>query len=222
MKITNPTDVVELLGMFRIALINNLIDKKEIIKWADSIVLNEDEPNAFFIELSLLGSKSVNDIISFFSEFLGEFHPKTSVHAALGVIYSKFKSGDLSLEKVIYCVDWVCWNTDISEGEKYFMYELEGHYCSVTKYKCGSIEALENNTVQILEVYRYFKIDNYKDWHNLSATIGSKIAMLESHNDEKQAVTLATQENAMLKSQNDEKQVTTIAAQEKKKWWKLW
>ena len=50
---TNPRDFIELLEVFSIALTNGLIDKKEVIKWADNIITQDEKPDYFVIELSL-------------------------------------------------------------------------------------------------------------------------------------------------------------------------
>ena len=67
-----PTDFPLLLEVFRDGLALGLISKEEVIAWADQIIIEEDEPDYFFIEVSL--SHNTNGVAEVFDRayFLAE------------------------------------------------------------------------------------------------------------------------------------------------------
>lgn len=60
---TNQNEYSIILEVFRIGLINRLIDKREIVTWADKQILEENEPDYRIIELSLVGNKNEKDLL---------------------------------------------------------------------------------------------------------------------------------------------------------------
>jgi hypothetical protein len=204
-KTTNPKDFIELLEVFHIALSNGLIDKKEIIKWADQIITQDIEPDYFIIELSLCGQKTTNDIISLLSEYIGEEKPKTSGRVILGFLYRKYLAKQTTLKSVVSTIYWITWKTELPDEEKSFMYGLDDAYDCATEGIYGTIQAVENETLRFLEIYKDFNIDNFEDWKILDKTIESKIKVLSD----------------IVKQENEEF-LRTQTSKTKRKWWKPW
>jgi hypothetical protein len=127
-KTTNPKDFLELLEVFHIALSNGLLDKKEIIKWADEIIIKNSEPDYFIIELSLCGQKTTNDIISLLNEYIGEEKPQISGRVILGFLYRKYLDKQTTLKTVVGTIYWITWKTELPDEEKSFMYGLDDAY----------------------------------------------------------------------------------------------
>ena len=119
MKTTNPKDFIELLEVFSIALTNGLLDKNEVIKWADHIITNDNEPDIFIIELSLCGHKNINDIVSLLNEYIGQEKPQVSGRVILGFLYRQFLAGHITLRKVVGSVNWIVWRVDLSTKCQY-------------------------------------------------------------------------------------------------------
>ncbi len=205
MKTTNPKDFIELLEVFSIGLTNGLLDKDEVIKWADSIITNDNEPDFFIIELSLCGHKSLNDVVSLLNEYIGQEKPQISGRVILGFMYRQYLTGKITLRKVVGAVNWIVWQANLSDEEKGFMYGLDEDYDCAEEGIYGAVEAVEKETLRFLEIYKGFQIDNFKDWKFIDVTIDDKIKVLseivKKENDE------------FLKNQN---------ATTKRKWWKLW
>jgi len=202
---TNPKDYIELLEVFRIALTNGLLDKNEIIKWADNIITSNNEPDYFIIELSLCGHKSANDIVSLLNEYIGQCKPQISSRVILGFLYGQYIAGQLALRKVVGSIDWIIWQTDLTEDEKSFMYGLDDNYNCAEEGIYGTVEAVESQTLRFLEIYKDFQIDNFKDWKLIDTTIDDKIKVL---------LEIVKKENEdFIKNQN---KLT------KRKWWKIW
>jgi hypothetical protein len=202
---TNPKDFIELLEVFSIALTNGLMDKNDVIKWADNIIINDNEPDFFIIELSLCGHKNLNDIISLLNEFIGPEKPQVSSRVILGFVHRQYLVGKITLRKVVGVVDSIVWKTDLTDEEKSFMYGLDDNYNCAEEGIYGSVEVVEKETIRFLEIYKEFQIDNYNEWRRIDSTIEGKIKVLSD---------IVKRENEEFKKDLD--------ARTKRKWWELW
>lgn len=205
MKTTNPKDFIELLEVFSIALTNGLLDKNEVIKWADNIIVNDNEPDFFIIELSLCGHKSLNDIVSLLNEFIGQEKTPVSGRVILGFMHRQYLAGKITLRKVVGAVNWIVWQADLTDEEKSFMYGLDEDYDCAEEGIYGAVEAVEKETLRFLEIYKDFQIDNFKDWKFLDSKIDKKIKVLSE----------------IVKKENDEF-IQNQNRVTQRKWWKIW
>lgn len=178
LKTTNPKDFIELLGVFGIALTNNLLDKNEVIKWADDIITNDSEPDYFIIELSLCGHKNLNDIVSLLNTYIGEEKPQISYRVILGFLYRQYVARQITLKKVLSTVDWIVWKANLTNEEKSFMYGLDEEFYCAEEGIYGTVKDIEDKTLRFLEIYKDFEINSYKKWNTIDATIENKIKFL--------------------------------------------
>lgn len=205
MKTTNPKDFIELLEVFSIALTHELLDKNEVIKWADAIILGDTEPDYFIIELSLSGQKSNNDIVSFLNQYIGHEKPQVSTRVILGFLYRQYLNGHITLKKLVNTVDWIIYETDITDEEKGFMYGLKENYLCAEEGIYGTIKDIEEETLRFLEIYKEFQFDNFKNWKTIDSTINIKVKILSEE---------------IRKEREEVKKIQT--GQRKRKWWKFW
>ena len=179
-------DQLEVLEVFRIALSNGLIEKQEVISWADTIILKEVDPDLHIIELSLC--KSANEIITTLNEIIGQPRPSVSGRVVLGFLYRNFIMGRVTLKQVVLTIDWIMIYVTLTEEEKKFMYGAYDMYDLAAGKVWGSLDAVEKNLVRFLEVYKDFSLDNFLQWKDIDQTIGEKISHLkeitESENKE--------------------------------------
>jgi hypothetical protein len=204
-KTTIPKDFLELLEVFSIALTNGLLDRDEVIKWADSIITKDSEPDFFIIELSLCGHKSLNDIISILNECIGQEKTQVSGRVILGFMYQQYIAGKITLRKVVGAMNWIVWEADLTDEEKSFLYGLEDNYECAEGGIYGTIEKVEKETLRFLEIYNGFQIDNFKALKLIDATIDEKIRALSE--------IVKKEHEEFIKNQN------TLR---KRKWWKIW
>ncbi len=202
---TNPRDFIELLEVFSIALTKGLLDKEEVIKWADNIITQDDKPDYFIIELSLCGHKSINDIISLINEYVGQDKPKISGRIFLGLLYSAYLTGHVKLDKVTRAIYWIVWEDRLTEDEKSLIYGIDEDYDCAIGGIYGSVEIVEKEVLRFLEIYKDFQINNFDDWKEIDITIEPKVIQLSE---------LVRQENKII--------ITTQAEPKKKVWWKFW
>ena len=206
MPTTNIRNYIDLLGMFNIGLENGLLEKQEIVKWADTIILQDEQPDYFVIELSLCGHKSVNDIVTLLNEIIGASTPQISGRVILGLLYHRYVDRQLPLKKVVDLLYWLILYGQCSEEEKSFMYELDDRYSLAIDNIYGTVEAVEKATLRFIELYKEFRIDNFDKWSEVNRTIDQKITNLK---------TVVEEENKAL-IQGSGKTIL------KKAWWKFW
>ena len=118
MQTTNSKDYIELLEVFRIALTRGLLEKSEVVKWADNIIANDNEPDYFIIELSLCGNQNLNDTISLISEFIGQDKPLLSERIILGLLYKQYLEKKITLKRAISFINWILREENLTERKQ--------------------------------------------------------------------------------------------------------
>ena len=101
-NIKSKEDLIR-LRFFSLALSNGLIDKSEVIKWADKILSETPNPDYAIIELSLLGNTNVKEIISTLNRYIGSNSHKTSARIVLGMLYKLYNDKKISIESINLC-----------------------------------------------------------------------------------------------------------------------
>ncbi len=205
MKTTNPKDYIELLGVYCVALKNGLIEKEEVIRWVDNIIINDSEPDYFFIELSLKGSKSINDIISHINELIGLDRSTITGRVIFGYLYKQYSENIITLKKLVDTINCIIWETGITENERRLICGIDDEYYCAIDGIYGSINDIEKVALRFLEIYKDFTINNFNDWNKINETIDSKIKTLAETNKHEQS------EEVIVQKKN------TV-----KKWWKFW
>jgi hypothetical protein len=179
MKTTNPKDFIELLEVFLNALQRAFLDPKEIIQWADHIIAADEEPDYFFIELSL--SQNSNEIIAIINELLRYEPRKTPVRASLGFLYRNYIRNKTPFTNILWQMDLLIDGTDLTDKERNFIYDMDSDYMYAgTGY--GKVELIELKLEHFFSMYKEFKISNFKDWKGVHTAIDSKIkAFFDKH-----------------------------------------
>lgn len=204
MQTTNSKDYIELLEVFRIALTRGLLEKSEVVKWADNIIANDNEPDYFIIELSLCGNQNLNDTISLISEFIGQDKPLLSERIILGLLYKQYLEKKITLKRAISFINWILREENLTEEETSLMYNLDLDYDCVEEGYL-TLGLFEEEMLRFLEIYNDFKIDNFAEWEKINSTIDGKIKLLS---------------DTVKKEQEEVRKKYT--EQTTKKWWKFW
>jgi hypothetical protein len=207
MKTTDPKDYIELLEVFSIAVVNGIVDKQYIIKWADKIIYQDDEPHDLIIELSLCGHKNVSDIASIIGEFIGEQKPVVSGRVILGLLYHQFVSGQITLAKVVSDFWLVLDDDQLTSQERSLLYGLDEDFDLANENLAFTIEDVKKWTLEVLEIYKDFNLDNFKDWKDIDKTVDQKVQELSVKKEVEDGVYV-------------QKRYRTFGL--KKPWWKIW
>lgn len=179
MQPLNSAETTALLEVFRICIINSIMDKQQVITWADKQIEQEAEPAYFIIELALSGSRNINDTISILHNLVGEDKPQVAERAVLGYLYQRYTTNNLSLQQVANTIYWLGVHCELSEEEHYFMRYIDTEYdLAADGYGYGSIAETEKQIVQFTALYKAFNLENAQQWQEINTTIPKTVQAL--------------------------------------------
>jgi len=164
-----------LLTVFFYSVRFGLISTKEVIDWADQIVIRENEPEYFFIELSL--SHNENELVSILNSISV---PENSVvvRAILGLLYHRLSASAITFEEAIAVMDKIDFSNLLTQPEK-------NHINSFTDEiwlhdQTAELGELTENLLNFLANYKELQIVNYKYWLGHSYHIEYKFTKEEN------------------------------------------
>ena len=177
----DPIEYKELLTLFKVGLASGLISKEEVTKWADEIITQEAEPDIFFIELSLIKSKSEG--ISYLGSFL-DLDSLANGKAILGLLYKRLKEGQ-ELERIVRTMYNLKDEADFTELEKGYIYQIDDGFDLANTKVYGSLDNVRNETTDFLELYADYSIENYTGWPELNKRVDSDLEEMNRAEREK-------------------------------------
>lgn len=165
---TNPKTLELLLAVYYFALTHGLISRQEVIDWADQFILAEDEPNHFFIEVSL--SHDLNELLSVIRP-LAAPESDASVRAILGLLYHGLSEGVITADIAVAAIDKCNAHKFLTRSEVDDVYELTDEIWigDQTLDK----EQLTEKVLAFLVFYKEFELKNYKVWEIINYRIES-------------------------------------------------
>lgn len=157
-----PENISALLQVLYEGLIHDIITREEVTAWADEIILLEDEPHYFFIDVSL--SSDENKLLAVLAEYVAHLDlTPIVVRALFGLLYHKVENGSVVPDKAFQFI----WD-----------YEYTGHLTSFENDMLGkcdenlSIDNIQGNStntlLEILAYYKEFKLSNYEQWGGIN------------------------------------------------------
>lgn len=204
MQSTNPKDISTTLHLVRAGLASGLLKKEEIVDWADKIITKDEQPDIFFIDLALSSSKSRNDIIHYFNDYLNFENPVIKGRPLLGLLYKEYKNGQFNLEKTVRVLFGLKFETVFTDTEEGFIYSIDNDFDLAQDNIYGSIENVRQKTEQFLAIYRDYSIDNFEQWPVLDIKVDQ---ILEAER---------------IKQQQQYEQQHALEIKKVKPWWKFW
>ena len=159
-----------LLTLFYYGLRYGIIAKKEITDWADQLVMHENEPDSFFMELSLCSDK--NELISHLNSVRV---PENSdlARAILGLLYHRLSDGAIKADEAITVMNKPIFSDMLTAFEHEQIYNFTDEIWMDDPMI--EDEALTADLLDFLAYYKEFEINNYKYWLGISARIEYKI-----------------------------------------------
>jgi len=179
-KTTNPKSYIELLEVFRIALIHKIIDKQVIISWADIIIRSDTEPDYFVIELSLAGHNNDNEILTLLNTYIVEHKTLLSGRVILGLLYKQLFTQNIELKKAVTVIKWLVEERKLTEKDERLFYRLDEHYELAAANITGNMNAVHEYTFGTLELYSSFTVDNVEKWNEINAKVNRLIDEFDS------------------------------------------
>lgn len=159
-----PKEFTLLLQVFRYGLRLGIISKDEVAAWADEIIQKEDEPDYFFIEVSL--SKDSNELLTVLNEKISGDMPLMALRVVLGLFYKKLAAGDISADFAIKKIE----STDFLRGLTLFeagdIYEFDDYEIFDAKE-----EEIKEGLLQFLSRYKDFSLERPEEWPDVNARL---------------------------------------------------
>jgi hypothetical protein len=164
----NPKALIDLLEVFRLGLHTGILDRQLVVEWADQLIMQEEAPDYFLIELSLGGQNNLNDFTGLLDKYVGENKPAVSKRAILGILLHQYKAGQITLQKAVRAIDWLTMHVDYSEEERSFMAGVDDDYTLADEGFYGNVSEVEIFLLRFLSAYKEFSLDNRQDWQKLN------------------------------------------------------
>ncbi|WP_345954005.1 SMI1/KNR4 family protein [Mucilaginibacter sp. PAMB04168] len=168
-----------LLTVFYYGLRYNLIPTKEVITWADYIVMHEDEPAPLFIDLSLAHDKK---------GLLNILYPVTVpenqviTRAILGLLYHRLLVGAITLNDAVVVMGKHNLSSPLTKTEIHHLYYLTDD--DWMEESQNDDTELRDKVLTFLANYKEFEISNYKNWNGFNYRIEYQF-----HKEEKSSIT---------------------------------
>jgi hypothetical protein len=203
MQSSNYKNLIPSLHLIRAGLGSGLLTKEEIIQWADKIIMEEVEPDIFFIELSLLNSKGVGAILHYLNDYLNFDKPSIRGRPLLGMLYKEYKGGRLNLEQTVLTLFRLKFEAVYTSQEEGYIYSIDNDYECASQNIYGTLDDVRNELDNFLGIYKEYSFENFEDWDELD-----RIADIDlEESDQRQ------------KAQNI---ITDPSIAVQKPWWKFW
>jgi hypothetical protein len=160
--LTNPKDILQTLHLIRAGLASGLLSKEAVVDWADKIITRDEQPDIFFIDLALSGSKNTNVIIDYFGEYLNYENPVVQGVPLLGLLYQQFSSRQLTLEQTVEKLLQLKFDVVFTEIEESYIYSIDDEFDCAKNNIYGTLEAVNDHVECFLSSYKDCSIDNFE------------------------------------------------------------
>lgn len=154
MPSTHPQSIVAKIEMLRAGLVVGLLSKEWVINWADDVIRQEDEPDDFFIDLSLMAGASEEGIIRYFSNYLHFSKPTIKGDDLFGALYQQYHNGQLSLSRTIAILYRIRQVADLVPDEENAIESLEYGLALAQSNISGTIGAIQIKLEAFLSGYK--------------------------------------------------------------------
>ncbi|SDE56383.1 hypothetical protein SAMN05216464_107185 [Mucilaginibacter pineti] len=166
---TKPSTAKYILTVFYYALRYGLISRKEVVEWSDQIIQHENEPESFFIDLSLSHDK--NELISWLNSVRVE-EDSTVARAILGLLYHRLSAGIITTAEAITVIEKHGFSDRLTNTEHKYIDD----FADKAWLDTSAIDdiGLIQKVWDFLAHYKEFEIANYKHWYGFSVGISYK------------------------------------------------
>jgi hypothetical protein len=204
MQPTNPKDILQTLHLIRAGLSSGLLTKEEVVDWADKIIMKDEQPDIFFIDLALSSSKSINDVSHYFNDYLNFENPTIQGRPLLGLLYKQFSSKQLTLEQTVGKLFRLKFEAIFTEREEGYIYSIDNNFDCAKHNIYGTIESVYAEVEKFLNFYKDYSLDSFEQWQGLDLKVESKLDEDVNFKEEQERIR------------------QTILQKVDKPWWKFW
>lgn len=186
MQSTKPESILQILHLVRAGLVSGLLSKEGVIDWADNIITSDGKPDIFFIDLALSSSKSVNDVIHHFNEYLNFEASAISGRPLLGLLYKQLSNKELTLEQTVRRLYRLKFEVIFSEKEESYIYSIDDSFDCAKHNIHGTFEDVYAELEKFLDFYKGYSIDNYEQWQEMDLAVEIKLDEVQQEQEIKE------------------------------------
>jgi hypothetical protein len=200
MPLPKPADCLLLLEVFHRGLILGLISKSDVTSWSDEIILNTNEPDYFFIEVSLCSNE--NNLIEVLGQHITNIDNPICTRALFGLLYKQLTDqGDAlraeAAAKLIGELQDFDTLTNFEYNQMWQLYEYDLYYLP-------DFVDLRRDLSEFLSLYAPFTLTNYNSWAKINDRLKIILKQKEFEDDRRVA---AIREEWQLKSEKSRKAI---------------
>jgi len=156
-------------------LAGGLLSKEDVLDWAEEIVMKEQQPDIFFIDLVLLGTKNANELIHYFCDYLNFEKPVVQGRPLLGMLYAKYASGRMGIEQVVRKLFALRWEAVFNTLEEGCIYSLDYQYDLFTEGVMGTLQNVQSDLGAFLSLYKDYSFKNIENCEALDKYIDESL-----------------------------------------------
>jgi hypothetical protein len=159
-------DIHLLLEVFSEGLKLGVISKDEVVAWADQIIADTEEPDYFFIELSL--SRDVNGLLEVLDRYVEGVDDPVCNRVLLGLVYHRQPIYNIEeAEKIATLVGTMQTMGILTAFENDTIYEFSNYDMYYAPYS----PELQAGLINFLGMYKAFTLENYQQWISINEQV---------------------------------------------------
>ncbi len=176
---TDPKLYKELLEAYSYAILYGVIDKSELIVWADKIIAADTVPDDLVIDLALIENKAPFEISSLISNYFSNERSQLAVRAFMGLfgkgLNIRFTPGEI----IFTLYKFIDLNDQLTSREEAIIANLETDIDLAMNSSYPALDQVEKQIKDFLSVYKDFNTDNFDQWQRINDSIDQQLETLK-------------------------------------------
>jgi len=166
---TDPAQIKQLFGAWRECLVLGLITVEEVKYRADWIIATEDDPDHFFIDISL--SKKLNELVTLLDS-IDLAHDMLQIRLVLATANLGLLINKITPEKAIAILEYLRWKGEFKDNERNEMDCLLMLWDDIEEANEPELQLQLNERLKdFLNNYSHLNLYNSRLWHSINASI---------------------------------------------------
>jgi hypothetical protein len=167
MSPAKPSDFSLLLEVFRDGLRYGVVSKEEVVAWADEIINMDDDPDYFFIDLSM--QHDINALITALStDFVYTKNP-IPARVLFGLAYEKLNKQMISFNQALHLLYRITYSGNLSALEHAALYQIDDDreyllYSGRDPEETDIVKSILNFFAR----YKVFNLNNFDKWQEIN------------------------------------------------------
>jgi hypothetical protein len=173
-----PTkEINDFLSVLRILLRTGIVDKRELVDWADKEISKSDAPADYLIEFSLIGAKNVNEICELMDRLSDNSKSRTSGRALVGLIADAIKKRIIDHKRGFEILYSVQSEFELTELEKNYINHADDGLELALNQVWGDNDEVQSKIKSFLKCYQGFTLNNVDEWSKISFDVEERLKL---------------------------------------------